>query len=86
MSVPPPATCVARHGKRQKVRKCSIETWRSRDDIYTTIIDSDWSWAFINEAHYVTESVINKKDSSSSAIDSLEDMRLIESMWRKINV
>ncbi len=65
--------------------KVKLTSWKSRNDVETRIIDSDWSWAFKNEAYSVTKSVLNKIESLTSALDSLQDMRLIESIWRKIN-
>ena len=65
--------------------KVTLTTWRSRDNIDTSILESDWSWSFKNEDYSITKSALNKSISLSSAIDSLEDMKLIESIWRQID-
>ncbi len=62
-----------------------LTSWRSRDDIETKDIHSDWTWAFKNEDYEVTKSTLNKEPSLTSGLDSLEDMKLIESIWRKIS-
>lgn len=62
-----------------------LKSWRSRIDIDTKYFHSDWTWAFKNEDFQVTNSALNKKLSMSSGLDSLEDMKLIEKLWRKIN-
>ena len=40
--------------------KVKLTSWRSRDDVDTRIIESDWSWSFKNEADSVTKSTLKK--------------------------
>ena len=65
--------------------KVKLTRWRSRNDIETKEIHSDWTWSFKNEDYEVTKSVLGNKQSISSGKDSLKDMILIEEIWRKIN-
>ncbi len=65
--------------------KVKLTTWRSRNDIETKEIHSDWTWSFKNEDYEVTKSVLKKENSITSGSDSLKDMILIEDIWRKIN-
>jgi len=65
--------------------KVKLTKWRSREDIETKEIHSDWTWSFKNEDYEVTKSVLDKEQSISSGEDSLKDMLLIENIWREIN-
>ncbi len=40
------------------------------------------SWSFCRQAEAFIEDVINKRESLTSGIDSLEDMRIIEAIWK----
>ena len=62
-----------------------LTSWRSKDDIDTKHIQSDWSWAFKNEDFLVTKSTLEGNPSLSNGKDSLEDMKLIEAIWKKIS-
>ena len=42
-----------------------------------------WSWAFRRQAEAFVKDVLEKRESISSGIDALEDLRLIEELWRK---
>lgn len=42
----------------------------------------DWTWAFRRQAEAFVTSIIEEKESISSGADALEDLRLIEEMWR----
>ena len=65
--------------------KVKVTTWRSRNDIETKELNSDWTWSFKNEDYEITKSILNKEKSVSSGEDSLKDMILIEDIWRIIN-
>lgn len=42
----------------------------------------DWTWAFRRQARAFVADVLENRESLNSGIDALEDMRLIEHMWR----
>jgi predicted dehydrogenase len=42
----------------------------------------DWSWAFRRQSQAFVTDVLENRESLNSAADALEDMRLIEQMWR----
>ena len=50
----------------------------------TTIYQPDWTWAFKNECDGFIDSLINKTQPISNAYDGLNDMLLIEQIWRNI--
>jgi predicted dehydrogenase len=41
----------------------------------------EWSWAFRRQAEAFIRDVREQKESLSSGVDSLEDMRIVETMW-----
>ncbi len=43
----------------------------------------DWTWAFFNQDRAFVEDVRERKQPLASGLDSLEDMRLIEEIWRR---
>jgi predicted dehydrogenase len=42
----------------------------------------EWTWAFRRQARGFVSAILNGQDSLSPASDALEDLRLIEQMWR----
>ena len=44
----------------------------------------DWSWSFKNQASSVIKDVITKSSSISSGKDTINDLKVIESIWKKI--
>ena len=45
-------------------------------------IESSWSWSFKRQADAFVDSLITGNQTKTSGADSLEDMRLIEEIWR----
>lgn len=43
----------------------------------------NWSWAFRRQAEAFVKDVLENRASISSGVDALEDLRLIEELWRK---
>jgi len=43
---------------------------------------SPWTWSFRNQAEGFLDDIYNGRESISSGMDSLEDMRLVENVWR----
>jgi hypothetical protein len=44
----------------------------------------DWSWSFKNQASSVIRDIITKSSSISSGKDTINDLKVIESIWKKI--
>jgi predicted dehydrogenase len=62
----------------------TLYEWRSRDEQTSYQFHTDWSWAFASEDSEVTKSVLNNVDSLSSGRDSLNDMQIIDDLWRLV--
>ena len=59
-----------------------IELYKGGSAQQTFIPHADWSWAFRRQAEAFISDVKNNKASLSSGADSIEDIRLVEEMWK----
>lgn len=62
-----------------------VSLYRGEGLEQTITYDSGWSWAFKRQAEAFVSDVREKRQSLASGYDSLEDMRLIESIWQYIS-
>ncbi len=63
-----------------------VELYKGGNAGQTCLTHSEWSWAFRRQAESYVEDVCAGRESLSSGADSLEDMRLIETIWQmKLN-
>jgi hypothetical protein len=44
----------------------------------------DWTWAFKRQAEAFVDNLVSNSSSLASGNDSLEDLRFIETVWKKI--
>lgn len=59
-----------------------IELYRGGQVQQTCLLHSEWSWAFRRQAEAFITDVREKRASLSSGADSLNDMRIIEAIWK----
>ncbi|OPY06165.1 MAG: Inositol 2-dehydrogenase [Syntrophorhabdus sp. PtaB.Bin184] len=59
-----------------------IEIYQSGQEHNLSSPYSAWSWSFRNQAEAFVDDICNGRGSISSGEDSLEDMRLVEDIWR----
>ena len=60
-----------------------VELYKGGDvhEVHTPLCD--WSWAFRRQAEAFVKNILEDRESISSGIDSLEELRFIEELWRK---
>jgi len=59
-----------------------VELYKGEGTRQTCLPHSEWSWAFRRQAEAFVGDVYAKRESISSGVDSLEDMRIIEMIWK----
>lgn len=63
-----------------------VELYKGGDGQQTSYPHSGWSWAFRRQAESYIEDVYEGRESLSSGADSLDDIRIVEAMWKmKLN-
>lgn len=60
----------------------SVQVYRADKEHVISDYISDWSWAFQRQAEAFITDVINHQESLASATDALEDMRIIDDIWK----
>lgn len=60
-----------------------VELYQAGNIQQTLTLRTDWTWAFRRQAEAFVADVRAKRAPLASGADSLEDMRLIEGMWRR---
>lgn len=61
----------------------SVELYRAGEVQQVLRPRCDWTWAFRRQAQAFVDGVLNNQPSLSPGRDALEDVRLIEEMWRR---
>lgn len=63
-----------------------VELYKSHDAVESSVMRPmpDWTWAFKREDEAFVQDVENKSESISSGADCLNDMRLIDEVWRHL--
>jgi len=46
--------------------------------------NTGWSWSFKNQAESFVETILSGSESVSSGQDGIEDLKLIEDIWKHI--
>ena len=59
-----------------------VTVYKGSEIMETHNIESSWSWSFKRQADAFVDSLITGNKTKTSGADSLEDMRLIEEIWR----
>jgi predicted dehydrogenase len=60
-----------------------VEVYRAGKTQELSVPQVYWSWAFRRQADAFVSDVLENRPSISAGEDALEDLRLIEEMWRK---
>jgi predicted dehydrogenase len=60
----------------------SVELYSSGDQPKVLCPKALWTWAFKRQAEAFVDCVLNGTESLNSGADAIEDLRLIEKMWR----
>ena len=60
----------------------SVELYKAGKVQQVITHQSNWTWAFRRQAQAFVDDILENRDSISSGADSVEDLRVIESMWR----
>src|SRR4029453_13643081 len=60
----------------------SVELYRAGSAHEALVPQPSWSWAFRRQAQAFVDDVLARRDPLSSGADAVEDLRLIEEMWR----
>jgi predicted dehydrogenase len=61
-----------------------VELYKGKDamhEVYTPLCG--WTWAFRRQAEAFVRDIREGREPISSGADALEDMRLVEEMWRQ---
>lgn len=59
-----------------------VELYKAGNIQQTCLSSSEWSWSFRRQAEAFIRDVRDGKESISSGTDSLEDIRIVETMWK----
>jgi predicted dehydrogenase len=60
----------------------SVELYRAGKIQEVVSPQSTWTWSFRRQAQAFVDDILGKRESISSGADALQDLRLIEGMWR----
>ena len=60
----------------------TVEVVRAGDEQETFSSRCDWTWSFERQAAAFVDDILAGRESLSSGADSLEDLRLVEDLWR----
>lgn len=60
-----------------------VTLYKGTDKHETFSSNCNWTWAFRRQAQAFVDDILNGRESISSGKDALEDLRLIEDIWRK---
>jgi predicted dehydrogenase len=64
----------------------TVKIYKEQDNRSTEMRNpqADWSWSFKEQAKAFVNDVITNSDSRASGLDSLEDLKFVEDVWKKI--
>ncbi len=63
-----------------------VKLYKEKSNGTTEMVNprGDWTWAFKRQAQAFVDNLLNGTESLASGADSLEDLRLVETIWEKI--
>ena len=67
-----------------KNQPAKVEIYNENKSILKEIPESEWSWSFKNQAENFIKIIKNKKVNHLSAYNSLNDIKIIENIWKKL--